>query len=271
MPEWTEGQIQVEDTFIHYYRTGGDKPPVVLLHGFSDSGRCWTPIANVLEADYDLVMPDARGHGHSGGPGQSIAPEVQAADVAQVIQQLQLQKPALIGHSMGANTAAFTTALYPQLVRSLVLEDPPWFRRPASAPPPSENDEPQPAWIFALLNQSPAERLAACRRDNPAWPEDEFGPWEEAKEQFNRETARVSSVMLSTPWQEAVSRITCPTLLLRADTERGAIVTLEIAQEVSTLLQHGRVVHIANAGHNIRRDQHKQFLQVISAFLKETT
>ena len=51
---------------LHYYRTGdGTKPAVVLCHGFSDSGLCWTPVARQLEADYDVIMLDARGHGLS--------------------------------------------------------------------------------------------------------------------------------------------------------------------------------------------------------------
>ena len=64
---WTEHDIDLDGKLMHYVRTGnGEKPPLVLVHGFSDDGPCWTPTARDLEADYDILMLDARGHGRSG-------------------------------------------------------------------------------------------------------------------------------------------------------------------------------------------------------------
>ena len=61
---------------LHYTRTGGAKPPVVLAHGFSDDGLCWTPVAEALAADYDVVMVDARGHGRSAAPRKATVPRI---------------------------------------------------------------------------------------------------------------------------------------------------------------------------------------------------
>ena len=63
MSEWQQGDVLTNGIRMHYYRTGGDKPAMVLVHGFSDSGLCWTPVAKALAADYDVIMIDARGHG----------------------------------------------------------------------------------------------------------------------------------------------------------------------------------------------------------------
>lgn len=49
----------------HFYRTGGNKPPLLLLHGFMDSTLTWLRTARLLENDYDIIMPDARGRGHT--------------------------------------------------------------------------------------------------------------------------------------------------------------------------------------------------------------
>jgi pimeloyl-ACP methyl ester carboxylesterase len=68
MARWVTGCCKANGTELHYLRTGGDKPPVVLLHGLTANGACWTPLARALENDYDVVMPDARGHGRSGKP-----------------------------------------------------------------------------------------------------------------------------------------------------------------------------------------------------------
>lgn len=63
---WTAADIVVNGVPLHYCRTGqGDKPPFVLIHGFSDTGRLWTQTVRDLEADYDVIMPDMRGYGRS--------------------------------------------------------------------------------------------------------------------------------------------------------------------------------------------------------------
>jgi N-formylmaleamate deformylase len=65
-PHWTEGDIDVDDDRPHFHRTGRDHaPPLVLLHGLSDNGLCWTRAAQILESDFDVVMLDARNHGDS--------------------------------------------------------------------------------------------------------------------------------------------------------------------------------------------------------------
>jgi pimeloyl-ACP methyl ester carboxylesterase len=72
MNRWKSDVIEINGLRLHYTRTGGDKPPLVLAHGFSEDGLVWTALAEVLEDQYDLIMPDARGHGQSdpGGMGQ---------------------------------------------------------------------------------------------------------------------------------------------------------------------------------------------------------
>ena len=50
---------------IHYYRTGGALPPLVLVHGVTDDGLCWSPIADKLSDLCDVILVDTRGHGLS--------------------------------------------------------------------------------------------------------------------------------------------------------------------------------------------------------------
>ena len=68
MTNWMTGVCEANGISIHYLRTGGSKPPMVLLHGLTGSGSCWSPLARALEDEYDIVMPDARGHGSSSTP-----------------------------------------------------------------------------------------------------------------------------------------------------------------------------------------------------------
>ncbi len=65
MARWTEGICEANGIEVHYLRTGGSKLSILLLHGLMLNGACWAPLARTLEEDYDVVMPDARGHGNS--------------------------------------------------------------------------------------------------------------------------------------------------------------------------------------------------------------
>jgi N-formylmaleamate deformylase len=126
MTTWCEGDVVANGINVHYYRTGGDRPALVLAHGITDNGPCWTRLARALKNEYDLIMVDARGHGRSDAPASGYTNADHAADVAGMIQALNLDKPALVGHSMGAAISATLAAQYPGLTRGLVLEDPPW-------------------------------------------------------------------------------------------------------------------------------------------------
>lgn len=263
MINWREGDIQANGIRLHYYRSGGAKPPVVLSHGLTDSGRCWRRLAPALAANYDVIAYDARGHGRSEAPETGYSAEERAADLAGLIDALGLDRPALIGHSMGADVSVVAAALYPSLARCIVLEDPPW----------RAGDEPSAAvaaeWrAGALADQVRGHDalLARNRAESPAWDEIEREPWVEAKLQVS---PRVFS-WLEQPrisWQAYLPRITCPILLITADPARGAIVTPEIAQQAASLWRSGSVIPIDGAGHNIRREQFDSFLVTVTAFL----
>ena len=95
MALWQSGDIGVNGLRLHFTRTGGDKPQVVLVHGFSDDGLCWTPVAKALEGDFDVIMVDARGHGRSEGPEQGYGQEDMAGDLAGVIGKFGCR---IVGH-----------------------------------------------------------------------------------------------------------------------------------------------------------------------------
>jgi N-formylmaleamate deformylase len=272
MSEWPSGNVIANGIKIHYHRTGGDKPPVVLSHGFTDNGLCWTRLARALEKEYDVIMYDARGHGLSDATPKGYASEDHAADLAGLIQALGLDepKPILIGHSMGATTAATTAATYPELVRCAILEDPPW-RGDTSALPSEERAAMAKEWRNGILEMKAKTReeiMALCQAQNPRWAEVECGPWADSKLQLNLDAFKVLGLP-RTPWQDIAREIACPVLLIAGDPEMGAIVTPEIAQEAASLWSNGKVVHIGGAGHNIRREQFEKYVAAITDFLGE--
>ncbi len=266
MNNWQAGDVEANGLHIHYTRTGGNKPQVVLAHGFSDDGLCWTPVAQALEPDYDVVMVDARGHGRSDDPEEGYSSADHAGDLAGLFKALGLRRPAVLGHSMGAATALTFAGQYPDLPCAILLEDPPpWWM-----PPPPEAAGRRPAnfgsWIIKLKRKTREELIAQARTDSPTWPEAELGPWADSKLRLSFHVLnRVGPPVQSQP--ESIRRITCPTLLITADPARGSIVTPEAAQALQGLLPLVQVAHIDRAGHNIRREQFARYIEVVKGFL----
>jgi pimeloyl-ACP methyl ester carboxylesterase len=267
MSQWIAGDVLTNGVKIHYTRTGGEKPPLVLLHGFSDNGLCWTRLAKDLESTYDIIMPDARGHGLSDGPGEHFSSSDRFADVAGLISELHLGKPALLGHSMGAMMAASVAADYPDLVSCVILEDPAW--RDPSSEDEKASFKDRFGWIYRLKGLSRDELIEDGRKGNPTWVDEELGPWADSKIQLNLDLLKIETIGRGPSWRSVAERITCPALLITADTKLGAIVPPAEAQDAVTLMKNGRLVHIEGAGHNIRREQYEQFKDAVVSFLQE--
>jgi N-formylmaleamate deformylase len=182
MNAWQDDFVTANGIRLHYWRTGGDKPPLVLSHGITDSGLCWAREAKVLESDYDVIMVDARGHGLSDQPDQGYTPGDHAADLAALIETLALDRPRLMGHSMGAMTTALMAYQRPDLASRVVLEDPPF--RDQNLGDAATNAQEMEEWKKRLAAQqqlSTTEIIAAGRVVNPGWAEEVFPPWADAK------------------------------------------------------------------------------------------
>jgi pimeloyl-ACP methyl ester carboxylesterase len=275
MNAWPSASLTANGIKIHYYRTGGDTPPVVLSHGFSDNGMCWIRVAQALVDEYDLIMPDARGHGLSDAPDEGYEDADRSADLAGLIQGLDLDRPALIGHSMGAATTAMTAARYPELVGRIVLEDPPWFdpQSPWAERRMDLSQEEQEAQVRQFVARTVAQKtqpldeiIATGRQERPMWDKAEWEPWAKAKQQLSPKVIQARG-RPRTEWSELVPDIRCPTLLVTGSPDKGAIVTPRIAAQVAEANPLIEVVHLEGAGHNIRRERFEGFVKAVRAFL----
>ncbi len=93
------------------YDVAGDGPAIVFVHGLTSSRQAWDPVTPLLVQDFTCVRVDLRGHGDSStGPEYSMLTLV--SDVRAVIDDLELDKPALVGNSLGANVAAVYAAAH---------------------------------------------------------------------------------------------------------------------------------------------------------------
>lgn len=270
MTQWYADKIAANGIQLYYTRTGGNKPPLVLAHGFSDDGLCWTPVAEALEADYDVIMVDARGHGRSDAPDGGYTATTMATDLAGVITALGIHKPVVMGHSMGGSTTMVLAGLFPDLPGVIIIEDSGATNLMADKSP--EALARLQGWhdrMVKLQSKTHAELIEHARTETPTWAEAELEPWANAKLRFSMKALdRRDSVPLD--WTQILGSITCPALLLYADPERGGGVTAERAAEMQGLVPQLQTVHIPGAGHNIRREQFDAYMAAVRSFLAKT-
>lgn len=261
--EWQAATIQTTTCTTFYRRTGGAKPPVVLLHGLSDNGACWSRLAHDLADTYDLIMPDARGHGQSSVPATDYSSEARAADVLALLEGLGLDRPVLIGHSMGGLTAALVGAMAPERVSGIMLEDPAFI-------PPDEWDVPlHKTWPLEHAldrERSIAELIALGQPANPRWHAEIFPFWAQAKREAS---LRVFDWFALPPddGDALVAALTVPTLLVTGDPALDAIITPARAAQMQARNTLVRVAHLPGVGHCIRYEQPAAFAALARDFL----
>ena len=130
------GRVDVDGVGIEYDVTGAGRP-VVLLHGFPDSGRLWRhQVPALAGAGFQVIVPDLRGYGRSGKPEavEAYSLPLLAGDVLAVLADLDVARAHVVGHDWGAALAWGLAALAPGSVDHLValsVGHPSTFRRSA--------------------------------------------------------------------------------------------------------------------------------------------
>ena len=261
MTNWTTGVCEANGINIHYRRTGGDKPPLVLLHGLTGNGACWTPLARSLEGEYDVVMPDARGHGDSSTPLHGYRYEDHARDVIELIRELRIFTPMLLGHSMGGMTATVAASMAAQAVRGVILVDP-TFLSPQRQREVFGSDVPEQH--RRLLSQDKCDVLAQLRSRHAHRSPEIVELIASA-----RLKTQISAFDVLTPpnpeYHRLISTIDVPILFVIGD---AGIVSLDAARELQGRNSHIQVELIQDAGHGVQYDQPERFEVVVRSFLR---
>ena len=264
---WQSAFSNINGLRLHYTRTGGAKPPVVLAHGITDDGLCWSPVAEILASDYDVIMLDARGHGLSDAPSEGYGPIEQADDLAGLIRALDLKSPIVLGHSMGAMTTLALAARYPQLPRAIALEDPPpWWDAAFERPNNAEWQARMRAWLVPLKQQTRQAIIDAEHVTEPHWSDAEIEPWADSKLSFSLNFFNDRSAPVL-DWAALLRQVTCPALLITGDVEAGALISPQTALALKECMPQVQIAQIAGAGHSIRRDRFEPYMQIVQPFL----
>ena len=123
--DWTSdtkgtGQYAKVNGLNLYFETHGDGRPLILLHGGLMSGETFGPTLPMLAEHHQVVAVDLQGHGRTADIDRPIDVRLMAEDIAALIHHLGLDRPDIVGYSLGGMVALHTAARYPAKVRRLV-------------------------------------------------------------------------------------------------------------------------------------------------------
>jgi pimeloyl-ACP methyl ester carboxylesterase len=250
--------------------TGGDGPPVLFLHGVMGRGVNWQATLRALAPRYRCIALDQRGHGRSDQPEGPYDRDAYVADIACVIDALEFESVALVGHSTGALNAWVYAARHPTRVDALVLEDmcagmkggdflPGWRRWFDSWPLPFAAHADVVAY-FSTMRESLGPYFAEVFAEGP----DGWRPM------FRPETilATLAGNEVRDWWAE-LAAVQAPSLVVRG--AHSDWLAPDEAQRMVQTLRHGRLAVVADAHHTVHVDQPQAYARLVNDFLDETS
>jgi pimeloyl-ACP methyl ester carboxylesterase len=226
------------------YQAAGDGPPLVLVHGLSGSGRWWRRNVGALAPYWRVYLVDLIGFGasHSRHP---FALAEAAGYLTRWLDQLELERASLVGHSMGGLIAAELAADAPERVDRLVLVD------PAALPFDTHLFAHALSLLRELRTLSPSflpVLLADALRAGP------------------RTFWRATTALLLADLRPKLAQIRAPTLVIWG--ERDSLVPLALARQLAEYLRYEKLVVIEGAGHVPMWDRPQEFNRALIEFLR---
>jgi 3-oxoadipate enol-lactonase len=229
------------------YSVIGGGPPILFVHGATATGEFeWRGLAASLSSRYRCVLPDLRGHGRSQFRSTETSGEAVCADLRELVDVLELDRPHIVGFSYGSEISLTLELSAPGTARSLVLISP-GTGRPADYRIP-RLESLHRRWPFAL------RRLH----------EDNHGPehWRQLVTALHEDS--ISRPELSI---DVLAGIQCPVLLLAGDHDEPT--RQQQGRRFAEVNAHARYEEIAGAAHAAHQECPEQVTQLVGDFLAE--
>ncbi|MCB0006145.1 MAG: alpha/beta hydrolase [Anaerolineales bacterium] len=270
MSDWQSETIDRGGRPMFVYRTAPGRPVLLLIHGYTDSGRSWQRLAEELADQYTVLAPDLFGHGQSARLDGPTPMATFVDDLLALLADEGAEQVAVGGHSMGGVLAAALAARLPGQVGALILEDPAWVIHETPAPEYFGNADwgrDWREWIVELRALSREKMLAAI-----AEPTEGFAPLDRDiyladRLDFDLAIFDWLDFSLRRGWRDHLQTQTAPLLLVTGDPARGGIIHDDFAAEIFGLNGGGERLHVPAAGHGIHREAYEAFRDGVVAFL----
>ncbi|WP_127507498.1 alpha/beta fold hydrolase [Actinoplanes solisilvae] len=210
MTNWTaddlgNGEYAEVNGINLYYESHGDGRPLILLHGGLGSGEMFAPIIPRFAANHRVILVDLQGHGRTADIDRPLDIKFMADDVAALIDHLGLEKPDVVGYSLGGGVALLLAIRHPQKVGRLVAASA-GIRRSATYPEILEQQGQVGAAAAEFMKETPMYEL--YQRVAPR-PED-----------FPRLLDKIGQAMQQDfDYTEEVRDLQVPTLVVAADAD----------------------------------------------------
>lgn len=269
----TDRVAELRGMRVHYVEWGQrDLPPVVLLHGLTGHARIWDHTAARLADRFHVFALDQRGHGDTSWPDPpSYETADFVADTLAFVDDLNLERFALAGLSMGGHNAMAFAARYPDRVTKLVIVDiMPALRMDRS---PTWPQMERIARDGHIRFQSEDQAFAAARLGNPHAPDENLRyrvalnliPTDDGRLVWKYDHRAPVLWRPSDLWPE-LKRIVAPTLLVRGG--KTEVLPADIAERMVKEFPDLRLVTIEDAGHSVPTDRPEQLADAMLAFLE---
>jgi pimeloyl-ACP methyl ester carboxylesterase len=230
--------LEREDVRLAVLDFGGEGKPALLLHGLAGDSEEWKATAAWLRQQRRVFALDSRGHGRSERAPRDVSPAARIADVAFVIEQLELGPVLLLGQSLGGLLALQVASRHPALVEALVIAEagPTGAGRAGAAAKAADVESALSRWRTPL-SRSEIELMG--RMLSEAIADDHWEDW---------------------------SRIRCPTLVVRG--ANGALPIAE-ARRMVAAGQRARLIELADAGHELHLEGPEAWERAVREFSNE--
>ena len=254
---------------------------MVLIHGLGSARSTWNPLVPRLAARHRVLAIDQRGHGESSHVPDTYTLADYVPDAIGFCESVATQPVVLVGHSLGGVVAASVAHARPDLVRGLVLEDPPLYLGESG-----EADGNQFLAVFAMLHdvlsemqarQTPLSEYEALLRTSPS-PNGAGTFADVLGEDGMRARARGLASLDPDVFLTAVdgtglvgatpdAKLACPVRVLRADSTFGPAFAAEDEARFRSTNPHADVTVIHGASHFIHDEQPQRFLLEVHGFI----
>jgi pimeloyl-ACP methyl ester carboxylesterase len=261
MARWTRRREDIGGLDLNVRELASDGPTLVLLHGLGASGAVWQGVGRLLNPALRLLAPDLRGHGESDKPSAGYLPRDYVGDVAAWLGHEPARPVALLGHSLGAVVAAQLASERPELIRKLVLVDPPF-----DPDRPREHIEA----VEQLRREPPGELERYLREREPGMGD----LYARAIADLFRAAAdgTFQAVLRGEPGfpaqVAALGAISAPTLVIAADPALDAALGTVAARAIAEILPGGRLLTIPGARHAVFASHPREFAAAVLDFVR---